>query len=231
MAETARRVITLDGPAGVGKTTLARRLAAELGLAYLDTGAMFRAVALALGEEAPAWPDERLAEACRAFSFALRGAGADTALLMNGRGIGPEVRSEQVGLMASNLATKPVVRAFLKSAQQTLGRSASLVVEGRDMGTAVFPDAACKFFLDAAPEERARRRVLQLTEQGQEADFEAILAQIRTRDEQDRNRAAAPLRPAADAILVDTTSLDIEGVFAELLRGVQTRCGERAEGA
>lgn len=225
MAEPVPFVVTLDGPAGVGKTTLARRLADELRLAYLDTGAMFRATALALGEEAKDWPDEKLAEAFARFRFSLRGEGAKTELLMNGTVIGDEVRSERVGLMASNLATRPVVREFLKAAQQALGHAVSLVVEGRDMGTVVFPDAACKFFLDADPEERARRRVLQLKAQGQKADFDSILVQIKVRDAQDRNRPVAPLQAADDAIMVDTTKLDIAGVFAELLRGVTARTG------
>lgn len=223
MAEPVPFVVTLDGPAGVGKTTLARRLADELRLAYLDTGAMFRATALALGEEAKDWPDEKLAEAFAKFCFSLRGAGAQTEILMDGKVIGDEVRTEKVGLMASNLATRPVVREFLKAAQQALGHAVSLVVEGRDMGTVVFPDAACKFFLDADPEERARRRVLQLKAQGQEADFDSILIQIKVRDAQDRNRPVAPLKAADDAVVVDTTKLDIEGVFTELLRGVTAR--------
>ena len=219
------RIITIDGPAGVGKSTLAKRLADHLGIAYLDTGAMFRGAALALGEGSWTWPESRLADALASLSFTLSGTGADSRVRLGGVALGDEIRTEQVGMWASNIATLPVVRAFQKEAQQAIGRTTSLVAEGRDMGTVVFPAARHKFFLDASPEERARRRCLQLEAQGQPADLATIAAQIRERDDMDRNRAVAPLRPADDAVTVDTTTLDIDGVFAELTRHIATRGG------
>jgi len=216
MAE--RLIVTLDGPAGVGKTTLARRLAEELGVAYLDTGAMFRAIGFSLGEGARDWPEEKLSAELATMRFAIEGAGADTRLLVNGHEMGDEIRSEKVGLLASAVGTLPPVREALKRAQREIGRECSLVAEGRDMGTVVFPEARVKFFLDATPEERATRRVLQLRQMGQAADYDAILVQIKVRDAQDRNRAVAPLKPAEDAIIVDTTKLDVDQVFAELKR-------------
>lgn len=216
MAE--RLIVTLDGPAGVGKTTLAKRLAEELGVAYLDTGAMFRAIGFSLGEGARDWPEEKLTAELAKMRFAIEGEGANTRLLVNDREMGNEIRSEKVGLLASVLGTLPAVREALKRAQREIGRECSLVAEGRDMGTVVFPEARVKFFLDATPEERATRRVLQLRQMGQEADYDAILVQIKIRDAQDRNRAVAPLKPAEDAIVVDTTKLDVDQVFAELKR-------------
>jgi cytidylate kinase len=210
-------VVTLDGPAGVGKSTLARLVAERLGVAYLDTGAMFRATALALGDGAWDWPEERLRERLAGLSFTLRGAGGGSSLELNGRRIGPEIRTEQVGMWGSNLARLPVVREFLKQAQQAVGRASDLVAEGRDMGTVVFPDAGHKFFLDADPDERARRRWLQLRDQGQDADLAELARQIRLRDDQDRNRAVAPLRPAEDAVIIDTTHLSVDGVFEAII--------------
>ncbi len=213
----SRLIVTLDGPAGVGKTTLAKRLAEALGVAYLDTGAMFRAVAWKLGEGAWDWPEERLSEALGAVRFSLSGQGADSRLALNGEPLSEAIRTESVARWASNVARLPVVRAALKKAQQDIGRDCPLVVEGRDMGTVVFPAAPHKFFLDADPAVRAQRRVDQLRQAGQAADFEDILAQIKARDDQDRNRAAAPLKPAADAVIVDTSRLDVEGVFQVIL--------------
>ncbi len=200
-------IVTLDGPAGVGKSTLARKLAGELGLAFLDTGAMFRAAAFTLGEGAWDWPQGVLQQKLGAFEFSLRGSGEDTELLLGGQPLPEAIRSEETGRWASKLAVVPSVRAYMKMAQIFLGRTTSLVAEGRDMGTVVFPDARHKFFLDADPDERARRRCRQLEGQGRPADFAAIAASIRQRDDQDRNRSIAPLKPAPDAMLVDTTHL------------------------
>ena len=217
-------VVTLDGPAGVGKTTLAKGLAEELQLAYLDTGAMFRCLALKLGEGGHTLPEEEIRQRCAAWQFSLTGRGKATQICCNGAPIGNEVRTETVGMLASRLATVGVVRTLLAQAQRDLAGASSqtpIVVEGRDMGTVVFPAAACKFFLDARPEVRAQRRLLDLQQRGQEADLATLTRQIEERDNQDRNRAIAPLRPAEDALLVDTSDLDIDGVMWQLLHHVR----------
>lgn len=219
MVET--RIVTIDGPAGVGKSTMAKRLAGELAIPYLDTGAMFRAVAWKLGQGSWEWDEARLERELAAFEFALSGAGEDSELSLNGTVIGDEIRTEQVGMWASNVATLPVVRAFLKKAQQRLGDRFSLVAEGRDMGTVIFPGASNKFFLDATVDERARRRHDQLLELGKPADLEELREQIAKRDHQDRNRAVAPLKAADDAVIIDTTSLTKAQVFETLLNGVK----------
>lgn len=214
-------IVTLDGPAGVGKSTLAKMLAERLGMAYLDTGAMFRAAAFLLGDGSWTWPEERLAARLGAMSFSLRGAGHDSRLWVGQSPLlDKDIRTETVGMWASNLATLPVVRASLKKAQQDLARSTSLVAEGRDMGTVVFPKARHKFFLDADPDERARRRFLQLQALGKPADLGELARQIEARDRQDRTRTEAPLRPARDAVIIDTTRLTLEQVFERLLDGV-----------
>jgi cytidylate kinase len=223
-------VITLDGPAGVGKSTLARSLAQGLGLAFLDTGAMFRCVACQLGEAALELADSALAARLEKLEFSLvrptggsgdSGGSGDWELACNGRVPGQEIRGEAVGRLASRLATREPVREFLKLAQQELGRAYALVAEGRDMGSVVFASACCKFFLDADPAVRAGRRWLQLREQGVGgADLPSpkeIEAQIRERDQQDRSRALAPLRPAEDAVIVDTSDLGLEQVLERLL--------------
>lgn len=221
MARKSPMIVTLDGPAGVGKSTLARRLAGELGLPFLDTGAMFRAAAYTLGEGAWEWTQGILQQKLGDFEFSLRGSGKDTELLLNGQLLPEAIRSEETGRWASQLAVVPSVRAHMKMAQIGLGQTTSLVAEGRDMGTVVFPDAAHKFFLDADPDERARRRCRQLEGQGSPADFAAIAASIRQRDEQDRTRSIAPLKPAPDAMVVDTTHLTEAEVLETVLDRVR----------
>ena len=209
--KTTLPVVTLDGPAGVGKTTLAQQLAESLHVAYLDTGAMFRCLALKLGPGAETLPEEELREKCRQWTFSLSGKGRASTVCCNGVPIRGEVRTEQVGMLAARIATVPVVREVLREAQRAMGEATPLVVEGRDMGTVVFPDARFKFFLDASPEVRALRRLRDLAARGVEADLVTLTEQIRQRDSLDRNRAVAPLRPAADAVIVDTSELDIAG--------------------
>ncbi len=208
-------IITLDGPAGVGKSTLAKRLATILGIPYLDTGAMFRTIALRLGPGAETLPEDELRARCNAFRFKLQGGGEGSVLLCNDVPVGREIRTEEVGRLASRLATSTVVRDYLKEAQRSLGES-GLVAEGRDMGTVVFPTARFKFFLDARPEVRGMRRFEELQAKGEPADLAQITEMIRQRDDMDRNRAVAPLKPAADAVIVDTSDLDIDGVLKVL---------------
>lgn len=210
-------VVTLDGPAGVGKSTLAKRVALALGRPYLDTGAMFRMLALRLGAGADTLPVQELRARCMGFSFALEGSGESSVLLCNGVPVGDEIRTEEVAALASRLATLPVVRDYLKEAQRILGESTPLVVEGRDMGTMVFPTARHKFFLDASTEVRAKRRYDELIGKGEQADLATIAAQIRQRDDLDRNRPVAPLKPAEDAVIVDTSSMSIDEVLETIL--------------
>ena len=214
----SRLTVTLDGPAGVGKSSLAKALAEKFQLAYLDTGAMFRALALKLGSDGTLLPSEDLRRILQEYSFSLEGAGPETHLQLNGKPIGQEIRSEEVGAMAAKIAPLSEVRDFLKLKQQQLGQTFDLVAEGRDMGTVVFPQAKCKFFLDARSEVRAGRRFAQLKEQNMPADLELLTSQIKERDAMDRNRALAPLAPAHDAVIVDTSDLNMDEVFSLLSR-------------
>ena len=210
-------IVTLDGPAGVGKTTLAKRLADRLSIAYLDTGAMFRSVALAFGDGAWEQSVDQLVPELNRLDFDLEGVGGNSELLLNGYPLSPQIRSEEVGLWASHIGRIPVVRDFLRRNQQAIGRMTSLVAEGRDMGSVVFPDAKHKFFLDASIDVRAKRRYAQLKDMDMEEDLERIRAQIRIRDDQDRNRVVAPLKPAPDAVILDTSSLDVDRVLEKIL--------------
>lgn len=217
MASSPRRIITIDGPAGAGKTSVSRRAAGRLGLAYLDTGAMFRALALALGPGGHELPEAAIDERLAAMTFALSGSGAETVLLVDGAPLPSAARTEEVGGWASNLAALPVVRTRLRLAQQALGRQADLLAEGRDMGTVVFPQASRKFFLTASPEVRAARRVGQLRALGKPADYPTILAAIRDRDAKDQNRATAPLVAADDALVIDTSALTEDAVVERIV--------------
>jgi cytidylate kinase len=210
MPDTHPFLVTLDGPAGVGKSTLAKSAARHFNLAYLDTGAMFRALALRLGQGAWDWPSDHLQASLQSLIFCLQGTSAE--MTLNGVPVGQEIRTEKVGLWASYLGQRAEIRSFLKAAQKSIGQETSLVAEGRDMGSVVFPHAGCKIFLDASPKERARRRWLQLKNMGQTVDLSKLTRDLQQRDEQDRSRPIAPLRPATDAFIINTTKLTLNQV-------------------
>jgi cytidylate kinase len=227
MTERARSmIVTVDGPAGAGKSTLAVRVAEELGIPCLDTGAMFRTLALELQRAGfdPTGSGPGAQELERAFAacvFSLEGVGASSCLLCRGRPVGDEIRTEQAGMAAAAVAVLPEVREFTKKAQRALGDKYPLVAEGRDMGTVIFPDAFCKVYLSASARVRAERRLLQLRAAGRDADIREIEELIRERDVRDESRASAPLRPADDAVIIDTTDMDADAVFAAIMRAVR----------
>lgn len=210
-------IVTIDGPAGVGKSTLAKKLAAYLGIAYLDTGAMYRSLGLRVGAGVADLSERKMQEEFAKYSYALKKENEQSVLYLNGEKIGEEIRTEKAGRLASIVAKIPEVRKALQKYQREIGSQTALVAEGRDMGTVVFPHAPLKFFLDARPEVRAKRRYDELVQKGQEAVYEDILQNIIVRDAQDRNRAVDPLKPHETAIIVDTSDLDIDGVFQKLV--------------
>ncbi len=219
------RSIAIDGPAGAGKSTLARALARELGYLYVDTGAIYRTVALR-AREAGADPSDPEQVAPLLEDLDLRmdyGGDGVQRMYLSGRDVTETIRENEVSALASQVAALPAVREFLLEFQRKQAREHNVVMDGRDIGTVVLPQAGVKIFLTAAPEARARRRTAELLQRGQDANFDEILREIRQRDEQDENRPVAPLRQAEDAALLDTTNLDLKGSLEALLTLVRER--------
>lgn len=213
-------IVTMDGPAGAGKSTVARRLAQRLGFEFLDTGAMYRAVAWAATERGLPWDQpQRLVELAQALTIETRG----ERIAVDGRDVSSLIRSPAVTVVTRYAANNPGVRARLVELQQQIGAGRSIVTEGRDQGTVVFPDAACKIFLTASPEERARRRLEDLARRGEQTTLAEVLNQQNARDESDRAREVGPLVPAADAIHVSTDGLSIDEVVDRLEQIVRSR--------
>ena len=224
---TRKPIIAIDGPAGAGKTTAARNLADKLGLVYLDTGATFRAVALkALREGVPLDDESALLSIVERSNIAFAGERFER-ILLDGEDVSRAIREPPVALASSRVAVHPRLRAALVRLWREIGFSGGVILEGRDIGTEVFPDAEIKFFLDAGQEERASRR---FHEQGDAGGLtiEGVKRELEARDETDRNRAHSPLRRAEDAILVDTTHLTPEETLAILLKEARLRLGWRA---
>lgn len=209
--------VAIDGPSGAGKSSLARRLAQELGYVYVDTGAMYRAIGLfALRSGKDPKDGTAVAALLPAVSLRLASVAGTQHIYLNGEDVSEAIRTEQVGMAASAVAVHPAVRAYLLDTQRALGERQNILMDGRDIGTVVLPHATVKIFLTASAEARAQRRLLELQQKGQKADYETVLADIRRRDDQDTHRAAAPLRQASDAVLLDTSALDFEQSLAAM---------------
>ncbi len=211
-------LITIDGPAGAGKTTVSRNLACRLGYRYLDTGALYRSVALKVIENKVS-SDHDLEELCRNLSINLVLKDGVFRLVCNGKDVTDKIRTEEISMMASKISAKPVVRKALLSLQREIGEKKGVVAEGRDMGTVVFPDADIKFFLDASMETRALRRYNELT-LGSSQTLKQVEDQIRKRDQNDSLRDVAPLKAAHDAIMIDSTKLSAEKVVDQMLENI-----------
>ncbi|HLL14221.1 MAG TPA: (d)CMP kinase [Pyrinomonadaceae bacterium] len=218
-------IIAIDGPSGAGKSTLGRRLARELGLLYVDTGAMYRAAALAVvGAGVSATDADEVARVAALARIELAGDPDSLRVMLEGRDVSAEIRTEQITRLASVISAIPAVRRDLVRRQREMGaRGGGVVLDGRDIGTVVFPSADVKFFLTAVPEERAKRRFDEDHAKEPDLTFQETLADINTRDERDSTRADSPLRIAEDAIVIDTTELSVEEVFARMLEVVRER--------
>ena len=219
--------IAIDGPSGAGKSTLAQAVARELGLVYVDTGAIYRSVGYYAYQKGVDPRDQQAVAALLPEIHIEITYGEDGLqhMLLNGTDVTREIRLPEISMYASHVSAIPAVRAFLLDMQREMARSHSVIMDGRDIGTVVLPDATVKIFLTASPEARAQRRFAELQAKGEQADFETVLADIRRRDDQDTHRATAPLRRADDAVLVDTSELDIEQSFALLKKTILDRIG------
>ncbi|SDP75191.1 (d)CMP kinase [Desulforhopalus singaporensis] len=214
-------IVTIDGPAGVGKSTVSKKVAAATGFTYLDTGAMYRAVGLFFQEASVDLDNisqvrEKL-DMIEIELFPATDEDSDVGVRLCGEDVSEAIRTPEMAMVASKVSAIPVVREVLTKIQREYGTRGRIVAEGRDTGTVVFPLAAYKFFLDAEPRERAERRFRQLKARGEEADYQELLRMTIERDNNDRNRLVAPLKQADDAVLIDTTALDVEEVVKQIL--------------
>jgi len=220
-------IIAIDGPSGAGKSTLAKRLARELGYIYLDTGAMYRALALKLLRQGVDLADDaRMAELVQSTAIDLRENNGSLAVLLDGSDVAGEIRTPEVSQMASKSSALKVVRARLLELQHAVGKRGNVVAEGRDIGTVVFPQAEVKIFLDASARERARRRHEELCAAGRPVPFDETLRELEERDKRDSERDLAPLRQADDALRIDSSNVDADAVAALVLDLVKNKARE-----
>lgn len=213
--------VAIDGPSGAGKSSLAKRLAADLGYVYVDTGAMYRTIGLyAVRQGADLHDAAAVAALLPQIRLDIRLVDGSQHVYLNGEDVSEAIRAEEIGMAASAVSAHPPVRAFLLETQRGLAANQNVLMDGRDIGTVVLPNATVKIFLTASPEARAQRRCKELQEKGQAAEYETVLADIRQRDYQDTHREVAPLKQAEDAILVDTSDIDFDQSFAVLKRTI-----------
>ncbi len=222
-------IVTIDGPSGAGKSTISKLLAAELHYTYLDTGAMYRVVGLQVersGFDLEAENGrEKLVQLLATLEMTLAPGeeGQETRVFLHGEDVSDAIRTPEMAMVASRVSAEPEVRKKLTEMQRAIGQNGAIVAEGRDMGTIVFPEARYKFFLDATPAERAKRRQQQLMEQGQRVEYGELLTQIQKRDRDDSSRALAPLKPAPDAVVIDSSEMNIDEVVSFMLKTVHEK--------
>ena len=210
--------IAIDGPAGAGKSTIARKLAADLGYVYVDTGAMYRAMAYFFIQNNIACDDEKaIAEACKDVDVTIQYKDNEQQVILNGKNVNGVIRNEEVGNMASATSVYPVVRTKLVELQRQLAERENVIMDGRDIGTCILPNADVKIFLTASAEERARRRYLELQSKGDNTPYDVVLADIKERDYRDTHRDIAPLKQAEDAVYLDTSNMTIEEAAAKVV--------------
>jgi cytidylate kinase len=217
-------IIAIDGPSAAGKSTLAKRLAKDLGFTYLDTGAMYRALALkVLSEGIDISNDAALPELIDRTEIDLAETGGKLKVLLDGEDVSEKIRTPEVSQMASKTSALKVVRHWMLVLQRALGQRGNVVAEGRDIGTVVFPDAEVKIYLDASEQERARRRVEELRKAGRQVSLDETLREMGERDKRDSERDLAPLRKANDAIAIDSTSLDAEALARRVMQEIHKK--------
>lgn len=216
--------IAIDGPAGAGKSTIARKVAEKLSFIYVDTGAMYRSMALYfIRHDIVAQDEEKIAAACPDIDVSIVYQDGEQQVILNGENVNGLIRTEQVSMMTSDTSKYPVVREKLLSLQRGLAEKENVIMDGRDIGTCVLPNADVKIYLTASAAERARRRYKEQTERGVDCDIKEIERDIIARDEQDMNREVAPLRQAEDAVLVDSSDMTIDQVVDEIIRIYQEK--------
>lgn len=221
--------LAVDGPVGAGKSSIAEAVAARLGILHLDTGAMYRAVGLAALRAGVELSDARAVEAlCAAIALDVHHAADGQHTLLNGEDVTGLIRTEEVSMAASTVAKYPGVRRAMVAIQRSLAAREDMLLDGRDIGTRVLPDATVKIYLTASAEARARRRFLELSRKGAQDTYEQVLADLRIRDEQDMHRAVDPLRPAEDAQVVDTTDMTFDQVVEAILQIVEAHAHARS---
>ena len=219
--------VAIDGPSGAGKSTIARRLSNQFGFLYVDTGAIYRTVGLAVARRELS-PQEKDAVVSLLPGIQVKLAYGEDGLqhmYLDGEDVSAQIRTPQISMFASAVSAYPEVRAYLMEMQRSMARENNVIMDGRDIGTVVLPDAGLKIFLTASPEARARRRFDELRARGQDVLYEDVLRELRQRDENDSNRSAAPLRAADDALLLDTTDLDFDGSCAAVANLIRERFG------